>query len=124
MSESAKNESQGAGQPPARKLVRVPADNFATYYVNNSEVGMTTWDLSIRFARIEGIEEDILRVQDQAVITMSLQHAKALAMILASYVKQYEKDNGKLYVPFGAIADTEATEEEIPTALYPPKGKK
>jgi hypothetical protein len=102
----------------ARKLVRKSAENFKVYYVNNSEVGMTTWDLSIRFARISAADTENLYVEDQAIVTMSLQHAKALAMILSSYVKQYEEGNGKLSVPFQEVAEAETETQELSTALY------
>lgn len=101
-----------------QKIARRRAENFAVYYTNNSEIGMTTWDLSIRFARIEGSDGTTLSVQDQAVITMSLHHAKALAMILGTYIKQYEKDNGKLAVPFGSIASPETKEHDVPMSMF------
>ena len=104
--------------PPTRKIVRTPAENFQVYYANNSEIGMTTWDLSIRFGRISGADSESLRVQDLAVITMSLHHAKALAMILSTYIKQYEKENGRLAVPFGTIGEAESREHSIPTSMF------
>ncbi len=124
MSEEAKPKNKDDVNPQMRKVVRSPAANFSAYYTNNSEVGMTTYDLSIKFGRIEGADAENLYLQDQAIITMSLQHAKALAMILSSYIKQYEKDNGKLFVPFQAIPEADVESEKLPTSMYESKKRK
>lgn len=69
------------------------------YYANNTEVGMTSFDLSLRFAVIDHVDDEGLHVTDQAIITMSLHHAKVVAGILSAYINQYEKQNGDLFVP-------------------------
>lgn len=124
MPKESKPEQESVAQPPTRNIVRTRADNFATYYTNNSEVGMTTYDLSIKFALIEGADNENLYLKDQTLVTMSLNHAKALAMILSSYVTQYENENGKLFVPFATIPPAEVATTKIATALYDDKEKK
>jgi hypothetical protein len=69
------------------------------YYANNTEIGMTSFDISIKFAQIVGSEEGELIVHDQAIVSMSLHHAKALTKILVAYITQFEQQHGKLFVP-------------------------
>jgi hypothetical protein len=69
------------------------------YYANNTEIGMTSFDISIKFAQIVGAKEGDLIVDDQAVVSMSLHHAKALAKILVAYISQFEQQHGPLFVP-------------------------
>ena len=70
-------------------------------------------------AKIEKADSDTLYVKDQATITMSLQHAKAVVMIVASYLQQYERDNGPLATPLLGAFDTGKVEVEIPTSMFP-----
>jgi len=67
------------------------------YYANNTEVGMTSYDLSLKFAVIEEGDEEALYVKDQAIISMSMHHAKAVAKLLTAYVAQFERNHGLLY---------------------------
>ncbi len=60
---------------------------------------MTSYDLHLKFALIESADAETIEVKDQAVISMSLHHAKAVAGILAAYVAQFEKQHGPLFVP-------------------------
>lgn len=116
--EKDKNEKTSEREPSRPKIERTPAPNFASYYVNNSEVGMTMYDITIRFGRITGAEANVLRVEDQAMVTMALPHAKAVLAILHSYITQYEKDNRlTLPTPFTPRTEVE-TEHEVPTGLY------
>ena len=106
-----------------RKLVRL-GENTPAYYVNNTEVGMTSWDVTLRLARIEKADSEALYIRDQAIITMSLHHAKAVAMILSAYIAQYESQNGPLAVPVpgSGLAPEQAggkIEVDVPIALYP-----
>ncbi len=80
-----------------RKVVHL--GDVPRYYTNNSEIAMTSFDLHIKFALIESSDDESLYVKDQAIISMSLHHAKAVAQILSAYVTQFEKQHGKLFVP-------------------------
>lgn len=83
------------------------------YYTNNTEIGMTSFDLSIKFALIDSGDSEALYVTDQAIISMSLHHAKAIAGILTAYVNQFEKQHGKLYVPSAFDVDAEIPHETV-----------
>jgi hypothetical protein len=85
--------------PKVRTIVHVPESVPARYYANNTEVAMTSFDLSLRFAQIEGADVGNLYVRDQAIISLSLHHAKAVAQILVAHIDQYEKQHGELFIP-------------------------
>lgn len=77
------------------------------YYANNSEIGMTSFDISIKFAQITGASEGEITVEDQAIVSMSLHHAKSVAALLVAYITQFEEQHGLLFVP-------SLTQPEIP----------
>jgi len=84
----------------AIRMVKVAHSGEAPrYYANNTEIGMTSYDISLKFATIDKADDDTLHVQDQAIVTMSLHHAKAVARILTAYVAQFEAKHGSLYAP-------------------------
>lgn len=105
MSEENKEEK------PAVKVIKVIHSGEALrYYTNNTEIGMTSYDLSLKFAVIDHADADGLHVRDQAIISMSMHHAKAVARILTAYVAQFEHQHGLL-----SPLDTEAIEIDIPS---------
>lgn len=69
------------------------------YYANNTEVAMSSFDLSIKFGLIEDATNEEINITTQATISMSLHHAKAVAKILTAYVKQFEQQHGPLFIP-------------------------
>jgi hypothetical protein len=85
------------------------------YYANNTEIGMTSFDISIKFAQIVAADDQNLTVNDQAIISMSLHHAKALARILVAYIKQFEQQHGPLFVP--TPEDIEVSHQGIATKV-------
>lgn len=91
MSEEHKEE-----QPAIKYLKVIHSGEVPRYYANNTEVGMTSYDISLKFAVIDRAEADSLYVQDQAIVTMSMHHAKAVARILTAYVAQFEDKHGRL----------------------------
>jgi hypothetical protein len=86
-----------------RKVIHV--GEVPRYYANNTEIAMTSYDLSIKFAVIERADSESITVRDQAIISMSLHHAKAVAGILIAYVKQFEKQHGPIFVPTPELSE-------------------
>ncbi len=115
--------TENKAKPKRARIVRQDAPTFTSYYANNSEVGMTLYDVSIRFGRILSLDSAGLHVEDQAVVTMAVPHAKALMMILTSYVNQYEEEHGILPTPFSSVPKAESVEQSIPSGLYNPDEK-
>ena len=92
MSEEKKEET-----PTVRVLNVIHSGEAPRYYTNNTEVGMTSYDISLKFAVIDHADNETMYVQDQAIISMSLHHAKAVAKLLTAYVAQFERNHGPLY---------------------------
>jgi uncharacterized protein DUF3467 len=92
-----------------RKVVH--SGDAPRYYTNNTEIAMTSFDLHIKFALIESSDDESLYVKDQAIISMSLHHAKAIAGILVAYVKQFERQHGPLFVP--SMEETEIPHDTV-----------
>lgn len=97
MAEEKKKEVGKLEVVTERKVVH--SGEAPRYYTNNTEIGMTSFDLSLKFALIESADAESMHVADQAIISMSLHHAKAVAGILVTYIKQFEKQHGPLFVP-------------------------
>lgn len=90
----------------ATRMVKVVHSGEAPrYYTNNTEIGMTSYDISLKFATIDKADNETLHVRDQAIVTMSLHHAKAVARILTAYVAQFEQNHGPLYSPIVESVD-------------------
>jgi len=81
-------------KPQPIKVIR--SGDEPRYYANNTEIGMSSYDISLRFAVIDHADAEGLHVLNRAIVTMSLHHAKAVADILSTYVAQFERDHGAL----------------------------
>lgn len=92
-------EEKPAGEMEFAERKVVHTGDAPVYYANNTEIAMTSFDISIKFAQIVDADSEVVNVRDQAIVAMSLHHAKALARILVAYVKQFEQQHGKLFVP-------------------------
>jgi hypothetical protein len=94
-----------------RKVIHRSDGPTPKYYTNNTELAMTSFDLSIRFGQVEEADADAIYVRDQAIISMSLHHAKAMVKVLAAYVKQFEHQHGELFVP--SVEEPEIPHESV-----------
>jgi Protein of unknown function (DUF3467) len=97
MPEEEKKVTLGELEAVTRKVVH--SGEAPRYYTNNTEIAMTSYDLQLKFAVVESADATTMNVKDQAVISMSLHHAKALLGLLYAYVAQFEKQHGRLSVP-------------------------
>ena len=97
MPEQEKKKPLGELGVAPRKVVH--SGEAPRYYTNNTEIAMTSFDLHIKFALIENADAESIHVKDQAIISMSLHHAKAVARILNAYVTQFEQQHGPLFIP-------------------------
>ncbi len=91
---------------PTQRIARRP--DFASYYASSTGFFSTTFDISFIFGKIEAGEDGKLFIDQFAKVTMSYQHAKAVAIILAKTIEQYEAKNGPLNVKL----ETETTTAE------------
>lgn len=77
------------------------------FYANSVEVGVTAYDITLKFMRngtisnltpqsVKGLSQPKTELQDEFIIGMSPQHAKALLPVLTQLIKLYEDSYGKL----------------------------
>jgi hypothetical protein len=107
--EEEKKVTLGELEAATRKVVH--SGEAPRYYTNNTEIAMTSYDLHLRFATVESADATTMTVRDQALISMSLHHAKALLGLLSAYVAQFERQHGKLSVP--GVEDIEIPHETV-----------
>lgn len=80
----------------ARRTKRVISDNVASYYTNSINIRLSVYDVSLLFGEVEEATEDSFVVRQIARVTMSPQHAKALATLLSNRLEAYERQFGPL----------------------------
>ena len=93
MPESAKSASLEPYELPT-----VRADKFVRIYSNSANMEVTPWDFKIIFGELKRSEGKMV-IEQSVEIAMSPQHAKALADVLSSNVREYEKSIGEIKLP-------------------------
>ena len=73
-----------------------PEEAVTWQYINATNIGMSFWDIRIRFTLMAEATEESIKLKDVTAIIVSPQHAKALAAILSSTVKKYEDQFGPI----------------------------
>lgn len=81
------------------ELTSERAPTFIKIYSNSANVEATPWDFTIVFGELRRLGPGKLIVDQLVGVTMSPQHAKALAQVLANNVREYEKFAGEIKVP-------------------------
>jgi hypothetical protein len=95
--ESMRDETQKDGTQLTGKTVICEGEP-ARYYANNTEVAITSFDISIKFALIDRSDSEHLYLKDQAIVAMSLHHAKAVTDILQRHIAEFERIHGPLSI--------------------------
>lgn len=98
-----------------RPVKRSRADRYDVFYANNTEVGVSPWDMRFKFAQLMGGDETNIFLEDQCDVVLSLQHAKALGIIIRQHINSYEAAYGKLAIPTREATQPEGTEAAQPT---------
>jgi hypothetical protein len=70
--------------------------SFSHVYSNNASFGITFFDLSITFGEVLVDGPNAMHVEDRVTVTMSVEHAKALANALEDVLTNYEKGHGPI----------------------------
>lgn len=72
-----------------------------SYYVNNTGVETTVWDICFRFAETIEIDRQqrITKVRPLAIVRMSPQHARVVVGLLQAQLEKYEQLFGKIPEP-------------------------
>lgn len=74
---------------------RTPAPDFFRAYSNNLSISMSTWDVTVVFGRVLGVN----RIEEQAEILMSKELAKMFVILMTEHVKKYEAEFGEIKIP-------------------------
>ncbi len=88
-------------EKPAEPQVEIEtarSERFVVLYANNAEIETSVWDFRLTFGELRKAGSKLVAEQS-ATIIMSPQHAKALAGVLASNVREYEKKVGEIKLP-------------------------
>lgn len=82
-----------------QRLNNIRSSDFVSKYANNAAVLATFFDLNITFGEAQGVEAGVLNIEQSVKISMSLAHAKILALLLWQQVDAYEQRFGALAIP-------------------------
>jgi len=106
-------------QPPQQQeLPTVPAEKFARTYANAANMEVTPWDFKIVFGELKKSEGKLV-IEQSVEVTMSPQHAKALAEILNNNIREYEKNVGEIKLPRPPSTPSE-NQQSMPSLIGKP----
>lgn len=96
------NEQAQSSTPQQFPTAR--SDNYARIYANSCTLDITPWDFTFTFGEMKReAGAPVLKIEEQASIVMSPQHAKALLSILATNLREYEKAVGQINLPEATV---------------------
>lgn len=84
---------------PIANLPHTKSPQFVSVYTNTVAVSVTFWDILMIFGHVLLSHEDVAKephIEDSVGLTMSWEHAKALANALTTAVENYEKEHGPI----------------------------
>lgn len=94
-------------KPTPLELPTIRTDNFVRAYANAANLEVTPWDFKLVFGELKKISDGKTVIEQSVEVTMSPQHAKALAGILSANVREYEKSVGEIKLPQAPDASAE-----------------
>ena len=103
--------------PPAprelsEKQLRFAGEEDAVaIYSNFTSIDQHPWDLKLRFGQIVKATNDEFLVRRVADVTLSPQSFKALAILAAQSIREYERIYGKIKLP--GLAPKQACSEHV-----------
>jgi hypothetical protein len=68
----------GAGAHAKRKVEVVRGSDAPTYYVNNINIDLSSFDVRLRIGQIQGADDTTIQVKELAHVFMSHAHFRAL----------------------------------------------
>lgn len=76
---------------PFKKVESVAGNDVPTYYVNNANIDLSTFDVRFRLGQIQGVVDSVLQVKEVAYVFMSHAHFRALVDAVNSSAKKLEQ---------------------------------
>lgn len=98
------------------ELETFKSEKFSKIYANAANLEMTPWDFSLIFGELKKTGDKVV-IEQSVAVTMSPQHAKALAGVLVTHVKEYEKQVGEIKLPQPPETQPTPTQPKPPTAV-------
>jgi hypothetical protein len=86
-------------KPTPQELPTSRTDKFVRIYANAANLEVTPWDFKMIFGELKKSSDGKPVIEQSVEVTMSPQHAKALADILSVNVREYEKNVGEIKLP-------------------------
>jgi len=87
-------------------------DDVIAVYANNVRFEMTVWDLRILFGQLMLISEGKGLVDWHTDVTVPWAQAKLMHLYLGINLALYERENGKITIPFGVLPTLMTTPPE------------
>ena len=88
--------SQPQEDKPKQVFEYIGSETAFRIYVNHSEMGLSNWDIRIRFGEITGQRDTVPIVKDHGTIVMAPAHAKAILEALQKTIHMYEEKVGEI----------------------------
>jgi hypothetical protein len=88
-----------SAKPMPQELPTTRTDKFVRAYTNAANLEVTPWDFKLVFGELKKNSDGKTVIEQSVEVTMSPQHAKALADILSTNVREYEKNVGEIKLP-------------------------
>jgi predicted class III extradiol MEMO1 family dioxygenase len=94
-------------EQPTIQPIRTKAADARQIYIDSTRMASSPWDIRMHFSLLKESEPGIVIDEEQVVVIMSPQHAKALLGVMVKNVKKWEDKYGELPAP------EDQTEEEV-----------
>ncbi len=92
------------------KQIRTKAGDHRTTYIDSTRMAHSPFDIRMHFALLKEVEPGLVAEEEQTVIIMSPQHAKAFLKVLTDNLKRWEDKYG--IIPVSKEAEAEQESEE------------
>lgn len=90
----AKEQQTQAEEP--RSINQIERTPLPAIYANNISLSVTQWDFRFVYGRIVHSDDKNVDIENEIMVYMSPQHAKAMSNILVENLKKYEETFGTI----------------------------
>ena len=84
------------GEKVSRQVEAVRSSNYGDVYSDYASLRISSLDMKIVFSQILSDDDEKMRVEDQASVTMTPEHALEVWELLGRNIKMYEAKVGEL----------------------------
>jgi hypothetical protein len=76
---------------PSRKTEAVQGPDLPTFYVNNINIDLSSFDVRFRLGQIQGATDEAVQVKEVAYVFMSHSHFRALVTAINTSAEKLDK---------------------------------